>query len=55
MNTTSILNQSTLYSEFYYEHNKQKINIHTNTNLSNLLVSFNINEKKISTYIKSLS
>lgn len=55
MNTTSTSSQSTPYAEFYYEHNKQKINIHTNTDLSNVLVSFNINGKIISTYIRSLS
>ena len=55
MNTKSTSSQSTPYAEFYYEHNKQKINIHTNTDFSNVLVSFNINGKIISTYIKSLS
>ena len=55
MNTTSTMSNQPQFAKFYYEHNNNKINIHTDTFISNVLVSFNINGKNISTYIRSLS
>lgn len=50
-----MINLTHIVTKFYYEHNNKKINIHTDTDLYNVLVSFNINGKKISTYVRSLS